>query len=169
MINASTGNIRIMNSIEMLSWSLTFFLLSAPRTDPTIGIPYDPYRRGAVSLRRARWPDQRRADGLGHAEGRPPRLASTDRLQGLIHCAKRRREVLRFVGGPHVAGGPMPTSTCNCGRHRRSLRAERSNRRSSPGGQFSVRKPRNSTIPSEAVDRLETQMLSLPSTDTAQG
>jgi len=30
MINASTGNIRIMNSIEMLSWSLTFFLLSAP-------------------------------------------------------------------------------------------------------------------------------------------
>src|SRR6266446_5476104 len=68
MINASTGNIRIMNSIEMLSWSLTFFLLSAPRTDPTIGIPYDPYRRGAVSLRRARWPDQRRADGLGHAQ-----------------------------------------------------------------------------------------------------
>src|SRR5204862_4313035 len=45
MINASTGNIRIMNSIEMLSWSLTFFLLSAPRTDPTIGIPYNPYRR----------------------------------------------------------------------------------------------------------------------------
>src|SRR5712671_2900071 len=99
MINASTGNIRIMNSIEMLSWSLTFFLLSAPSTDPTIGIPYDPYRRGAVSLRRSAacglaWPCRRR----------PPRLASTDRLQGLIHCAKRRREVLRFVGGPDVAG-----------------------------------------------------------------
>jgi hypothetical protein len=49
---------------------------------------------GPISGVRTGWPCRRR----------PPRLASTDRLQGLIHCAKRRREVLRFVGSPHVAG-----------------------------------------------------------------
>src|SRR2546430_6826864 len=68
MINASAGNIRIMNSIEMLSWSLTFFLLSAPSTDPTIGIPYDPYRRGAVSLRRS----AARGGALARPERTPP-------------------------------------------------------------------------------------------------
>ena len=38
-----------------------------------------------------------------------------------------------------------------------------------PGGQCSVRKPHNSTIPADAVLKLEIQMLSLPSTEAAQG
>ena len=52
--------------------------------------------------------------------------------QGLIHRAKRRRGGYCQLLVAHTSpAGPMPTSTCNCGRHRRSLRAERSNRRSS--------------------------------------
>ena len=38
-----------------------------------------------------------------------------------------------------------------------------------PGGQCSVRKPHNSTIPADAVLKLEIQMLSLPSTEAAHG
>src|ERR1035438_7248590 len=38
-----------------------------------------------------------------------------------------------------------------------------------PGGQCSVRKPHNSTIPADAVLRFDTQILSLPSTETAHG
>jgi hypothetical protein len=38
-----------------------------------------------------------------------------------------------------------------------------------PGGQCSVRKPQNSTIPADAEPKLEIQTLSLPSTEAAQG
>ena len=38
-----------------------------------------------------------------------------------------------------------------------------------PGGQCSVRKPHSSTIPADAVLKLEIQMLSLPSTEAAHG
>src|SRR5437868_1127342 len=42
MMSTSTGKIRIMNSIEMLIWSLIFFFRSASSTDPAIGIRYNP-------------------------------------------------------------------------------------------------------------------------------
>src|SRR5262249_24970618 len=38
-----------------------------------------------------------------------------------------------------------------------------------PGGQFSVRTPHSSTIGLDAIAKLETHTLSLPSTTTAQG
>ena len=38
-----------------------------------------------------------------------------------------------------------------------------------PGGQVSGRKPQSCTIPAFELVKLETQMLSFPSTDTAQG
>jgi len=79
----------------------------------------------------SRYGDQRRADWLGHAEEDHhawPAPTVCKASSTVPSAAGRYCDLLVARTSP---AGPMPTSTCNCGHHRRSLRAERSNRRSS--------------------------------------
>jgi hypothetical protein len=107
---------------------------------------------------------------LGQPEKDHHTLTATARGNTFFGLTATSSRILPVVGHPDVAGRTdadvnlqlQPAADI-------AARGEIASPVFMPGGQFSVRKPQSCTIPADALAKFETQMLSFPSTEIAQG